>query len=239
MILVAGCSWSCGEWPRGDIGGAPVHGGIVQYIKELGQDVLNLGRGGATNLQVANRIESWIQRNPDTHIEKIFVFQTEWTRDKNMLFNEDFSNVKTAQDLPNIWISRWYHHLSKIAQSKNCTVYLIGGISDTLWFDNIDLHYPGLKIACQSMVNLLINQDHRVRIPVLAWYDASTVDLIKRIKQLIPESQIPFLLEMLDQGFERESLVFSTPEYFWPDGKHPNRIGHRVLFDFLRDNSYL
>jgi hypothetical protein len=53
MILISGDSWSCGEWapdhPKVDKN-VILHGGLAQYLKEQGYPVINLGRGGGSNL---------------------------------------------------------------------------------------------------------------------------------------------------------------------------------------------
>jgi hypothetical protein len=243
MIIISGCSWSCGEWDVDHQAEEKIsilqHGGLGQYIEESGQTVLNLGIPGGSNLAAAKRVQTWLERNPDVVVDKIFMFQTEYDRDHRMIFEDDFTNVTHANTVPNIWVARYCYRLVDIARLARCTVYIIGGVADADWFDNFEQDYPGVKIACQSMTNLLINGDHRVDIPVLSWYNKYSPPLIKRIRSHLDDAETAKLLNDVDRGFERENLVFQHPEWFWPDGNHPNRTAHRVLYDFLVAQGHL
>lgn len=234
-FLINGDSWGCGEWNRGDLPGPGViHTGLEQYIKDCGHHVWNISVGGSSNYQIANRLDLWLIRHPEEIVDYILIFQTDPVRDSSMLFDEDFDRITCADSLLNIWISRFYSQLSKISQKANCPIVLIGGVSDTMWLTNMEIHYPGVSVGCQSMVNLIINNTHRVDEPVVSWYGAPSVDLIKRIKKELSETEIVKLCNQIDKGMERQDLVFGSPEYFWPDGVHPNRLGHKILFDFLK-----
>ena len=243
MIIISGCSWSCGEWDADHNADIKIptlqHGGLGQYITESGREVLNLGIPGGTNLSAAKRVLTWIERNPQANIEQIFMFQTEWNRDHRMIFEDDFRVIEDAHTIPGRWVARYYSRLCEIAQLAGCHVNLIGGVSDTIWLDNFEGDYPGVRIACQSMTNLLINNNHRIDNPVLSWFNRHSPPLIKRIRSHLTTEQIPELLAMIDMGFERENLVFQHPEYFWPDGNHPNREAHLVLYDYLIKNNYV
>lgn len=243
MIIISGCSWSVGEWDVDHLDDekTPVlqHGGLGQYIEESGKEVLNLGIPGGSNLAAAKRVQTWLERNPDVTVDKIFMFQTEYDRDHRMIFEDDFTNVTHANTIPNIWVARYCYRLVDIAKLANCTVYIIGGVADADWFDNFEQDYPGVKIACQSLTNLLINGNHRVDTPVLSWYNKYSPPLIKRIRSHLDAVETAKLLNDIDRGFERENLVFQHPEYFWPDGNHPNRAAHKVLYEFLIAQGYL
>ena len=240
-ILVAGDSWGCGEWPRGDTPNRqPSHGGLAQYLSECGLEVLNLSRGGSSNSGIAQSLRNYLSRQSDPQIEKIFVFQTEYTRDQHFIFEEDWASVTEADTVSGIWISRFYYSLSDIAAEYKCKIYLIGGCSDTLWFENIDRQYPGLNIACQSMTNLILTRNPMVEHnPVLDWYNQSSVELVKKIKKQLPQDKIQQLIKLVDLGLERENIIYNTPKYFWPDGVHPNRVGHKILFNYLKEQGYL
>ena len=136
-------------------------------------------------------------------------------------------------------ITRFYSRCVEIAQKAGCSVYMIGGVSDTISLSAFEQEYPGVKIACQSMVNLLINDCAEIDDPVFSWYDSNAIEILHSIKQRLSPEQIEIFLHRIDQGLQRESLVFGNPKYFWPDGCHPNRLGHKKLFDFLCDTGIL
>ena len=233
MIIVSGCSWACGEWDRGDRTDQLLFPGLEYNFGQDGYDCINLGIPSGSNLSVANKVNGYLLRNPDIEVTKIFIFQTEWSRDKKIIFEEDYENLRHATDLQNIFIARFYSQLSIMAQQYKTKVYLIGGVSDTLWLDNMEEHYPGVQILCQSLVNFLLENNHRIDKPVFDWYGSESVELIKKIKSLLPDNERENLLKMVDQSIERESIVFSHPEYFWPDGCHPNRHAYKKLYDLI------
>jgi hypothetical protein len=248
MIIIAGDSWGCGAWT--DLGPRPVnpnipndkpllHGGLAQFISEAGHNVVNLSVAGGSNLQVARRIETWLERNPDVIVSNIIILQTEYTRDQRIKFPEDYDHIIHANSLRDIWISRFYQRLSHISTLSNSCVTLIGGMSDTFWFDDINREYPGIRLACQSLTTLLIENNPRVQYPIFSWYDGGYLSLIADIKNRIPVEEIPVLLKNLDHGYDRENLLYEHPEYFWPDGRHPNEAGHLKLYCYLKDNNYI
>lgn len=242
MIIIGGCSWGKGEWARGDSvsNGSPImHDGLTQYIKNTGQTVLNLSIPGGSNYSSAYAINTWFERNPEHQVDQIFVFQTDYARDSQMIFEEDLTKIEHANSLANIMIARFYHRLIEISNNYNVKIYLIGGVSDTLSPDLVRSHYAPLEVVCQSMTNLLINNNHLINDPVLSWYAAPEISLVKKIKEKLPEDQIVKLIQEIDKGISRENLIFSTPEYFWPDGIHPNRLGHKKLFDYLVNTGYI
>jgi hypothetical protein len=136
-------------------------------------------------------------------------------------------------------IARFYNKLIEELSNKCKHIYLIGGVSDTLDIELVKKEYAPLEVACQSMVNLMVNGSDKIEHPVCSWYDKSSLGLVKEIKKrLSPEQQEKFLLD-INRGLERESVVFSNPAYFWPDSTHPNRVAHKKLFDFLVNKGLL
>ena len=241
-FLIAGDSWGCGEWELVDKNCVLSHPGLEQYLKDEGLDVINLSKGGSSNFDTVTRLSSWFDRFSDDPISGIFVFQTEYTRDyKHYRMQADHGadawNIKKFSDLSDKWIGRFYVRLSEIAQNYQCKIYLIGGISDTLWVNNMDSVYPGCHILCQSLTNLLLYNEHRIASPVLSWYSKNDENLLNRVKPLIKDTKQ--MLKAITMGFERESLLRENPDLFYPDGIHPNRQGHKMLFDFIKNQNLL
>lgn len=236
MILVAGDSWSAGEWGPG---GKITHNGLCQYLHEDGHSVTNLGQYSGWNGLTFSRLESFLRLNRYLHdqISCILVFQTEWTRDVihensfSMFELSDFDH--TYLDLKNRVISRFYSRLSDLAQSVNKKIYLIGGASDTIWLDQFSIEYPGLEIACQSWSNLCANNTHRVENPVYSLFGNQYLDLFDELKNRYGNKDLALSLDDVDLGASRIDLFRNHKEFFWPDGAHPNQQGHRLLYDFL------
>ncbi len=234
--IIAGDSWGCGEWDAVDGCHQVVHTGLSYYLEESGARVTNLSAGGLSNLDIVGRISAWLERFPDQVPDKILVFQTEYTRDyKHRNSTLDDLNVNSFSDIANRWISRFYQRLSEISLEHKCPVAMIGGASDTMWFDSMSQHYPGCTIACQSVSNLLINHEHRTNRPVFSWYSTHDQDLITHARTQL--SDPADIIDAINRGFERERHVAEHPNLFYPDGCHANRTGHKILFDFLKSQN--
>jgi hypothetical protein len=238
MILIAGDSWSAGEWANMNV----QHCGLAQYLNDSGHIVCNLGQGGGWNSLTTQKLESFLKLNHFNlnQISHIIVFQTEWIRDliySTSIFEQDFDN--NFQSLRDQTISSFYYKLSELGQTFNKKIYVIGGASDTIWVDKFSQEYPNVEIVCQSLTKLLIDQDHRIDNPVFCMYSRTHIKIINQFKTLFINKDLDLLLNDIDLGGIRLDTLAANKEFFWPDGYHPNRHGHRILFNFLRNQNII
>jgi hypothetical protein len=237
-LLLVGDSWGCGEW---DLHCTSIlHTGLEQYLLDDGHQVDNISYGGISNLDIVNRISGYLELPNKLLPNLILVFQTEYSRDyKHDKIQKDFGcddwqDLTTVEDLTNKWVERFYFRLSEISSKFSIPIKIIGGCSDTFYFDNMSKDYPGCDIVCQSIVNLILTGDHRISTPIFSWYTKKITELVKKLYEILPLTSIDDLESKIDQGFKRECLLRECPEFFYPDGIHPNRFGHKILFDFLK-----
>ena len=234
--IIAGDSWGCGEWDFVDGRHRVVHTGIAQYLEESGVRVTNISGGGLSNLDIVGRIDAWLERFPDQVPDKILVFQTKYTRDhKHLVSMPPEPPIAVFSDIASRWISRFYMRLSEISTIYYCPIHIIGGASDTMWFDNMSQHYPGCTIACQSAVNLLLHESHRIDKPVFSWYANYDQPFVMWARPQVPDPTD--IIDAINLGFERDRHVAENPDLFFPDGRHPNRHGYKILFDFLKSQN--
>lgn len=237
-IWLAGDSWACGEWNPECT--KILHGGLAQYLQEDGHQVRNLSQGGLSNLDIVHRIKNRHDRYDTEEPDLVLVFQTEYSRDykhdsmQDQFGSGDWQDLTQGQDLVNRWVERFYIQLSEIAAKFAVPIKIIGGCSDTMPFDNMPQDYPGCDIICQSMTNLILNNNHQIQAPIYSWYTKNTRDLIKKFRHHLSDDHMQFIMHDMERGFQRECLLREHPVFFWPDGIHPNRSGHKILFDFLK-----
>lgn len=266
MIIIAGDSWGCGEWQNQmwDEKYTVSHAGLAQYLINGHRKVTNLSQPGGSNYMTWTRLEGFLMSNPYfvPDVEKILVFQTEWDRDlmiKNMsLFNTNTNhstvlhnigfeyieknkpltsqiNLNTANSLSYLLISNFYLQLSRIAVEYNVKIELIGGCSDVVQEENFTEQYPNVKIVCESLTNLLISNDPKIKVsPVTSLYHNQ--EIINFIRQRLSSNELEKLMYQFDLSRQRDSDWRSHPDWFWPDGVHPNRAGHQKLYEFLLEN---
>ena len=240
MILIVGDSWACGEWDgHGDQPSNISHGGLGQYLRDQGHAVVNLGKGGGSNLESASRARDFLspQNGFDNQVTAVIVFQTEWTRDVVDFWNlDEFAKINyDYADYKNRVVARFYHRLSQTATNTDIPIYLVGGCSDTTWLDSWQQHYPEVHVACQSWVNLMISGRDRVDRPVLSRFGSETEILVDYAKSKMDSTNTELLLEDLDLAQQRNSQWTQLRQQglLCADGTHPNRLAHRILFDYL------
>ena len=235
MILIAGDSWACGEWTNGVVS----HGGVAQYLKEQGHQVLNLGKSGGSNLESVARIADFLAVDNGFRLLVKFaiVFQTEWLRDALDLWNiNEFRDLNyNYVELRTRVMSRFYVRLSETAMQTGVPIYVVGGCSDTIWLDRFESEYPGVHIACQSWVNLMISGDHRTDRPVFNQFGPHTESLVNYAKSKLDAKNLQVLLDDMDDTYDRDAgwAKLAKQGLCCDDGVHPNRHAHKQVFDYL------
>jgi lysophospholipase L1-like esterase len=235
-IVIAGDSWACGEWNNSSTTGCKIsHPGLSKYLTDLGYLVINLARPGGSNFYSADRVDNFLTVSTHLNISHVFVFQTEWIRDMRDYTDKKLLNLDLTygyQTLKMRLISRFYERLSKVAQQANVPIHIIGGCSDTIWLDKFSQEYPGLNNICHSFTNLLLIDNHRIANPVYAII--TDAEQVKFFKETMDSNDLELFLDDIDKGRQRFSTWQEEKRFFWPDGMHPNRLGHKILFDFLK-----
>lgn len=234
--IIIGDSWGVGEWPDDcspSYSEMP-HRGLAQYLEEAGHQVYNLSLGGDSNVSQVSNLDHMYERvfgPANIKIDKIVAFKTEYTRDADILGECISNNITLISDLESRCNAAYYTSLSNLSARYNVPVVLIGGLSDTIWLEKFSEEYPGVTIGCQSVVNLLVNGNPRVDNPTYAVLPGS----ISVIDSIDKEG----IIDVIDNARDRMTAMKTCPDLFWPDGSHPNRIGHALLFNYLQENELL
>jgi hypothetical protein len=238
MILIAGDSWGCGEWgSRAEVDDR--HPGLSAFFKDDGKQVINLSVGGACNLDIASVVSNFLDNNAELipAVDRILVFQSNWNRDWRRHHDFDIG-ADLAQPYPQLvgrFIERFYTKLNQSACKHKKQIEIIGGCGDTLWFDNITLDYSNLKIVCQSMINLLINQSHRIETAVHSLWlnNAISLEFIAYCKLKLSPKNLDLLLQDIDLGLQRQNLMKQNNKYFVDDWVHANPEGYKLLYQLI------
>ena len=226
MIVISGDSWGCGCW---DTNQKVYHRGLEQLLHDAGHKVINISQGGSDLESIVERLSDYLlllrDRPPlwmDEPVTKVFVMQTEWHR---LMFKRDDSpelhRYQNEGDDRKI-IASFYGTLSSLATEYNVDIHIIGGCSDTVWLDEFENYYPGVTVVCQSFTNLLVNDNHRIDNPVFS---------VRFPKELLNTEDA---INLAMQGEKREQIWKDNPEWMWPDGSHPNHLGHKKLYEHIK-----
>lgn len=207
-IIVAGDSWACGEWGGWDTeqGYRVLDAGVSERLREQGHSVELVAQGGSTNLaQIAA-----VRREARAGDCVVFV-QTDPLRDRG----EIPGDLATYRSERRGRMAALYRALAGLP----CSVLLVGG-NTAVEADLIDPESP-------------------VRVAVADW--VAELGLTRPTPHLCrawryPDCEPP-LLELWE-GDERRLRLWdqrcrapgtAEHEWFWPDGRHPNRRAHEWL----------
>jgi len=216
-ILIAGDSWGCGEWGWDSNGYYVVtHKGLEQYFTDDGFTVTNISEGGIGNNTVILNLKKFLLSNPD-YSGHIIWFQSDPFRDLRPYetFTVDYTTYEGLIDKLNQLLLETYNQFN----SFNKKILCLGGVSKL----NLKLILPfnNLVAAIPSIPELLLPDYQHAEIVFSDWYN-----LIDR----------QFSLDDLDKLLYNKQLQDSLIDYkdlFWPDGSHPNRVGHKKIFEYL------
>lgn len=225
-ILIAGDSWPAGVW--GEDSDIPIEPGISSHLINHGYQIRNLAKPGGSNLESVDRIKNYLACNPTeiSDIKFILFWKTEFFRE--IWYYKKSSIWPTLEkelahgyaQLKEHWVYRPYHRLTEVSQQWQVPIYVIGGASDTVWYDDFEKDFPGVKIVCQSATNMLINDCHRIDQPVFCEFISGWIeegDFLNLIKKNITTNQdLKILLEDMDLAKQRLNEFSDRPDLFLP-----------------------
>jgi hypothetical protein len=215
-IIISGDSWGVGEWPQ-----ETNHRGIWQYFEEDGHVVEMCSIPGECNKIIINHLRNVIlgidNKIIDSHF--IFWFQSDPLRDLRP-FDEFGKTINNYDDLINKskeLLDITYTNLNLL----NKKIYCIGGCSKL----DLDLivKYNNLIPLIPSLTEHIFDDFEHPKL----WHS----DWINHVHKL----DIDTIDMLLNEKKKQDSLndIQKYREYFWPDGSHPNRKGHKILYEFI------
>jgi hypothetical protein len=247
IIVQVGDSWAAGTWDQNsDIPRA--NEGIGQNFIDTGYSIRNLAKPGGSNLESIDRLKDYLRSNQHeiNDIKFILFWKTEFFREIWYYHPDDTVNAVAREELghnysalKDQWVYRPYYRLAEIALQWNVPIYVIGGCSDCIWYDEFEKDFPGIKIICQSATNLLLTGDHRIQEPVFCEFLSGWIDrcqFLEKIKQNITAQDLEVLLHDIDLGTQRLKSFRENPQFFGPDGIHPNALAQKLIFEYLIDH---
>jgi len=216
-ILIGGDSWGCGEWTwfsKRNYGVS--HKGLEQYLVDDGFSVVNSAQGGSSNSKSISRVAQQLDHGNYDHI---VWFQSDPLRDlKYTTFNSLFNSYQQVLDCHKELLNSSYEQLNQLGNKVIC----VGGCSK---LDPDIRNYDNLIPLVDSMIELIIPHIIAPKIWCNDWLhyiDANTnKSLIRLFDRLLVDKKI-------------QEQITAEP-IMNPCGYHPNRDGHRILFDVVKE----
>lgn len=223
-ICIIGDSWGCGEWGLdSNFGYSVTHHGIEQYLRYPAIDgpdinschVVNVSTPGASN------IKALIRANAQFKIQEfdyVFWFITDPLRQLHTFNYDELVDITYDKllELQSLFLT----DSLKLANSFNKKIYCIGGAFKITkevinQYENLVCYIPSLsEWLCPNYTHPCVWQSN--------WLDYIERKLtLEALDRLVIDKQIQDSLDH-DSRFEK---------YFKPDGSHPNRFSHKLLYD--------
>ena len=221
-VIILGCSWGCGEWKRGSAQDQLItHGGIAQYFREDGYNVINLSQYSGSNHCMLDPLYYFLRMNNHLEIDSIYWIQTDIARSlrDGYIHLTDYKHSNLTESIRSMYYD-FYSNLNHRLKIRGHRAKMIGGLTDlyvNFEFENLDFLVP----SWIKLINSDISSAHLVDPIGHEWLD-------KHYSK--PSEILPFV----EQALERYNYWRSAPELFWPDGDHPNKKAHRILYDHIR-----
>jgi hypothetical protein len=234
-IVITGDSWGAGEW--GIKTDPPlIHGGLSDYFAQDGYCVINLSHPGKGPLTYLVELHKFLMVNRNK-IEHIFFIQSCIGRDFTTRFDEHLAFLKRLPGHHHlVWndnlnlesnivgcYKQIYDKLNFMATYHRTVINVIGGLTDLLppfpEFSNLNFLIPSwVSLIDSSMSKCILIDKLTFGYLDVVWKNKNKQEI----------------LSYIDSATERRSYMFNNKEFFWPDGMHPNRKGHKVLYDAIK-----
>jgi hypothetical protein len=242
-IFIGGSSWARGEWQGPEV----AHRGITQYLSDSGYTVVDASQARSYHSRAIQNLQKHLDQHYRPKDIILFVMadplldlimpelaKLKIKRSDQVKNLEQFSNeIKLAGGVVALirkLQDQIYNQLDLVACQFDTTIYCIGGTYNVN--TNISKHYQNLYPLVVSWINLLIGhfQEHagvdHPEFGISYTWGLDYIDLSK-FDQTFAEQVKQEINLISDRTGILKELIFH------PDGLHPNREGHKILFEYL------
>lgn len=242
-IFVAGSSWARGEWS----GPRVSHPGLTQYLTDAGHQVIDASQARSYHTKVIQNLQQHLDAQYQPNDLVLFVMadplldvimpelaELQVKRTDQVANLENFTKaIAVAGGVINLIRQQQdqiYCQLDSVAKQFDTVIHCIGGTYNVN--TNILNRYQNLSAVLVSWIHLLVGQyrehpgvDHAefgisytwgINYINLASYDTVFAEQVQREVESISDRT----------GIMKELI-------FHPDGLHPNREGHKILYNYL------
>ena len=208
-FVIMGDSWALGNWD-GDQG-------IVEYLRADQHQVRVMAEPGSSNINQVRHLREQIRKGEITPDQQIIWIVTDPLRDHT---NE--ARGRRVQTLSEYHMEREQLLRQRFRDIQDLPVWLVGGVCALP--DWVAQEFPRFRVICADWVRWLTKQPVPMGICRLYRYG----DCDAELSRLFHEQE-----REMDRFRHRAEHDPHSGEHlwFWPDGEHPNRVAHRLLYD--------
>lgn len=235
-IIVVGDSWG---WQPCD-SDAKNYPGFADLLAEQGYDVANIARPNQSNKTSIEALEKFFQT--ENHTDKlVFFVQSDPFRSIRPYagFTQLIIEHQGLRNARKHVMQQDYDRLITIANQFQAPVYLIGGLSNA--DQDLLANDKWCQVLIDSWVRFLVGaRPENQHIDWSNWgiwgadWTLNNISINALMNTGAMHGTLGSLAEQVIEElavWDQNNRVF-TPDFF-PDGQHPNRAGHRILFDYI------
>jgi len=233
MIFIGGDSWGCGEWTCVDDVYSISHPGLQQHFIDSGYTVVNSSEGNSSNLFSIDRLKNSLTEHYK-HGDIILFIQTDSIRDLrpyDLNLSKEIQKFNGIVPLKHNLLQNTYKKLNELGIEFNTKIYVIGGKEDLYLeaFNNFENIIP----LVPSWVYLLVGHFEEYKNLFPQW--TSSDYRLSDVADLFDDTWLYELRhKVVDEMYHSEKCWKMYREsIFWPDGFHPNKQGHEILFNYI------
>lgn len=214
-IIITGCSWGAGVWSHDHLSYRIIHGGISQMLTDYGYNVINLSQPGSDNLGLLYPLDAALRINQHHNIVNVFFIQTD-------IIRSPFLQTQDISEINDLYIDL-YTKLNQIGIKNNMVIDVIGGLTDV----TVDLTiFKHLNLVCQSWSQLIDST-----LPLTPVTDCRDLEEAIKYNKFLPKEKLMLLTE---SALARMDFIKDNQNWFYPDGMHPNKQAHQLLFEHIK-----
>jgi hypothetical protein len=224
MIVVMGDSWGVGEWGSDRNGNHIIGPSITQLLTLHCQGTINLCQGGGSNTLCVARLQELLERFCPTPDDVFYWIVTDPVR--CVPVKEFVNTCDTLENKSLNLLDNTFKAANALAAKHHIKINLIGGLCDlnnklVEKYDNLILKVPSwLYLLNENYTpSIFSTSDHWVEVGTLIHTDR-------------PDLKEEFI-QIADDISLKQKFIKDNPKYFINRDSHPNRVGHKVLKDFL------
>ena len=214
-ILICGDSWSAGVWDQHH---TITHGGVSELWRQQGHTVINLSQPGTDPFGLLSPLRGFLFCNPHLNIQEVIWFQNDIGRS----FSWRPLQVQAKQTLTQAVecaYTELYDNLDEIAQTFRVRIRAVGGLTDLV----LEKSWGSIDPVCPSWCGLISDCNSTLLV------DQVGLDWLHR--NILGHTQEK--LDFVERALQRRNFFRAHPEYFFPDGIHPNKQAHELLHRHL------
>jgi hypothetical protein len=218
LIGILGDSWGCGEWnfvrKKHSKNFQITHTGLQKYLmKEKNYRVKNFSIPNTGLMHCLDMVKQNI--NVIKNCDLILIFVTDTSRD--IPTKEFWQNHYTVNDFKRRHKKALQHFVNVLDNFDIDNIKLIGGLS-TL-DDKITRNLHNIEIAFNVFDELM---------PHIQGYEMNFEDHLKHMPSNLDHTIIDYVYaqQKIWESMQKEQIMN-------PDGHHPNRHGHKIIFNRL------